>query len=217
LLELAKQLGNVSKAAQQHQTASIDCEVASRRPNSDALDMGWRDQRKGPIEGGAGPGLFRGMCSPCHLGRDDTEACRSTVARRGAFRVRAPSHEATGLNRGEAQVTVNRYEPALVPDYRVQSGNPAASGGRATVEEAEPAADELVPVPLVLELLPLVVLGAVWKRTCLVPLSQHFAVPEAAPGEVVVVEVWAATIPTLPATRAAAINPIPVIRIGVPS
>ena len=62
-------------------------------------------------------------------------------------------------------------------------------------------------------LLPLLVLG-VSLRTCFVTLSQHFTVPVAALGEVVVVEdVWAAAIPILPASIAAAITPIPVIRM----
>ena len=61
--------------------------------------------------------------------------------------------------------------------------------------------------------LPLLVLG-VSLRTCLVALSQHFIAPgEAALGAVVVVEVWATAIPMLAANTAAAINPIPVIRI----
>ena len=64
-----------------------------------------------------------------------------------------------------------------------------------------------------LVLLPLLVLG-VSLRTCLVTLSQHFIAPgEAALGEGIVVEVWATAIPTLPASAAAAINPIPVIRM----
>jgi len=72
----------------------------------------------------------------------------------------------------------------------------------------------LVLLPLVLlVLLPGLVPG-ISLRTCLVTLSQHFIVPgDAALGEVVVVEVWATAIPTLPASAAAAINPIPVIRM----
>jgi len=62
-------------------------------------------------------------------------------------------------------------------------------------------------------MLPLLVLG-VSLRTCLVTLSQHFTVPgEAALGEGVVVEVWATAIPMLPASAAAAISPILVIRM----
>ena len=77
----------------------------------------------------------------------------------------------------------------------------------------------LVLLPLVLLPLELLVLlpglvPGISLRTCLVTLSQHFIVPgEAALGEVVVVEVWATAIPTLPASAAAAINPIPVIRM----
>ena len=64
-----------------------------------------------------------------------------------------------------------------------------------------------------LVLLPVLVLG-VSLRTCLVTLSQHFIAPgEAALGEDVVVEVWATAVPMLPASIAAAISPIPVIRI----
>ena len=64
-----------------------------------------------------------------------------------------------------------------------------------------------------LVLLPLLVLG-VSLRTCLVTLSQHFIAPGAAAlGDGVVVEVWATAIPMLPASIAAAISPIPVIRI----
>ena len=94
----------------------------------------------------------------------------------------------------------------------MQSGKPAASGGRVEL------LDELLPVelelvPLMVLLLPVVVLG-VSLRTCFVTLSQHFAVPVAALGEVVVVEnVWAAAIPILPTSIAAAITPIPVIRM----
>ena len=71
----------------------------------------------------------------------------------------------------------------------------------------------LVLLVLGLVLLPVLVLG-VSLRTCLVKLSQHFTAPgEAALGEGVVVEVWATAIPILPASIAAAISPIPVIRI----
>jgi hypothetical protein len=71
----------------------------------------------------------------------------------------------------------------------------------------------LVPLaPALLLVLP-VVLG-VSLRTCFVTLSQHFTDPGAAAlGEGVVVEVWANAIPMLPASIAAAISPIPVIRI----
>jgi hypothetical protein len=59
----------------------------------------------------------------------------------------------------------------------------------------------------------LVLLLGVSLRTCLVTLSQHFTVPEeAALGEGVVVDVWAVAIPNPPASIAAAINPILVIR-----
>ena len=92
----------------------------------------------------------------------------------------------------------------------MQSCKPAASGGFVELL-VEPVPVEPVLVPLML--LPEVVLG-VSLRTCLVTLSQHFAVPGAAAlGEVVVVEVWAIAIPMLPASAAAAINPIPVIRM----
>jgi len=99
-------------------------------------------------------------------------------------------------------------------DYFLQSGKPAASGGLAAELEVEPAVVELVLLPLiVLVLLPELVLG-VSLRTCLVTLSQHFTEPGGATlGEVVVVEVWADAIPTVPASIAAAINPIPVIRM----
>ena len=96
----------------------------------------------------------------------------------------------------------------------MQSGKPAASGGFVALD-VEPLAVELVLLVLVLGLvlLPLLVLG-VSLRTCLVKLSQHFTAPgEAALGEGVVVEVWATAIPMLPASIAAAISPIPVIRI----
>ena len=108
-------------------------------------------------------------------------------------------------------------------DQCLQSGKPAASGGFVAELEVEPAVVELVlPVELVL-LLPLrglvvlpelvLVLG-VSLRTCFVTLSQHFvALEDVVLGEVVVVEVWAAANPTLPTSIAAAINPIPVIRM----
>ena len=68
-------------------------------------------------------------------------------------------------------------------------------------------------LPVLLVLLPVLVPG-ISLRTCLVTLSQHFTEPgEAALGEVVVVEVWATAIPMLPASAAAAINPILVIRM----
>ena len=102
----------------------------------------------------------------------------------------------------------------------MQSSKPAASGGFIAELEVEPAPVELVLLPLmglVLVLLPELVVG-VSLRTCLVTLSQHFAeLGEAALGEVVLVEVWAAAIPTLPASIAAAINPIPLIRMRISS
>ena len=114
-------------------------------------------------------------------------------------------------------------------NYFLQSGKPAASGGFvALLEEGEPVVVELVPVPLVvlpLVVLPLVVLPlvvvplllvvpGVSLRTCFVTLSQHFMAPgDVALGEVVVVEVWATAIPTLPARTAAAMSPIPVVRM----
>ena len=96
----------------------------------------------------------------------------------------------------------------------MQSGKPAASGGFVAELEVEPAPVELVLLPLMLlVLLPELVLG-VSLRTCLVTLSQHFIAPGAAAlGDGVVVEVWATAIPMLPASIAAAISPIPVIRI----
>jgi hypothetical protein len=96
----------------------------------------------------------------------------------------------------------------------LQSGKPAASGGFVELlVEGEPVAVEfvLVPLMLLLVLLPVLVLGFS-LRTCLVTLSQHLPA-EAAPGEVVVVEVWATAIPMPPASIAAAIIPIPVIRM----
>src|SRR5262249_41226865 len=51
-------------------------------------------------------------------------------------------------------------------------------------------------------------------RTCLVTLSQHFvALEDVVLGGVVLEEVCAAAIPMLPASIAAAMNPIPVIRM----
>ena len=94
----------------------------------------------------------------------------------------------------------------------MQSGNPAASGGLAALlVDAEPVVVDLVLVPLML--LPLVLVFGVALRTCLVTASQHL--PEAAEvlGEVVVVEVCATAIPTLPASIAAATSPIPVVRM----
>ena len=96
----------------------------------------------------------------------------------------------------------------------MQSGKPAASGGRVELlDELLPVELELVPLMLLVLLLPVAVPG-VSLRTCFVTLSQHFAVPVAALGEVVVVEdVWAAATPILPTSIAAAINPTPVIRM----
>jgi hypothetical protein len=72
----------------------------------------------------------------------------------------------------------------------------------------------LVLPPLVLLVLLPVLVPGISLRTCFVALSQHFTVPgEAALREVVVVEVWATATPMLPASAAAAINPIPVIRM----
>jgi len=70
-------------------------------------------------------------------------------------------------------------------------------------------------LPLVLLVpLPVLVVPGISLRTCLVTLSQHFTVPGAAAlGEGVVVEIWATAIPMLPASIAAAISPIPVIRM----
>ena len=88
----------------------------------------------------------------------------------------------------------------------MQSGKPAASGGFVAELEVEPAPVELV-------LLPELVLG-VSLRTCFVTLSQHFMLPGAAAlGEVVVVDVCAVAIPIAPASIAAAINAVPVIRM----
>ena len=80
--------------------------------------------------------------------------------------------------------------------------------------EVEPLAVELVLLLVLgLVLLPLLVLG-VSLRTCLLTLSQHFTAPGAAAlGEGVVVEVWAIAIPMLPASIAAAISPLPVMRV----
>jgi hypothetical protein len=97
----------------------------------------------------------------------------------------------------------------------LQSGKPAASGGFVAELEVEPAPVEPVLVLLVLGLvlLPLLVLG-VSLRTCFVTLSQHFMLPGAAAlGEVVVVDVCALAIPIAPASIAAAINAVPVIRM----
>jgi hypothetical protein len=81
----------------------------------------------------------------------------------------------------------------------------------------EPVAAEL-PLVLGLVLLPLLVLG-VWLRTCLVTVSQHFIVvlEDVALGGVVVLGVWAEAIPTLAVSIAAAISPIPVIRMSAVS
>ncbi|MBV9014797.1 MAG: hypothetical protein JO058_03985 [Alphaproteobacteria bacterium] len=72
----------------------------------------------------------------------------------------------------------------------------------------------LLPVKLLV--LPLLVLGVSF-RTCLVTASQHFpalVVVVVALGEVVVVvDVWATASPMPPASMAAAITPIPVIRM----
>ena len=66
-------------------------------------------------------------------------------------------------------------------------------------------------------LLPLLVLG-VSLRTCLVTLSQHrIVLEEVALGAVVVLGVCATAIPALPASMAAAISPIPVIRMSAVS
>jgi hypothetical protein len=96
----------------------------------------------------------------------------------------------------------------------LQSGKPAASGGFVAELEVEPAPVELVLLPLMLlVLLPELVLG-VSLRTCFVTLSQHFMLPgTAALGEVVVVDVCAVAIPIAPASIAAAINAVPVIRM----
>jgi hypothetical protein len=96
----------------------------------------------------------------------------------------------------------------------LQSGRPAASGGFVAEPEVEPAPVELVLLPLMLlVLLPELVLG-VSLRTCFVTLSQHFMLPGAAAlGEVVVVDVCAVAIPIAPASIAAAINAVPVIRM----
>src|SRR5436190_24347251 len=66
---------------------------------------------------------------------------------------------------------------------------------------------------MLLALLPELVLG-VSLRTCFVTLSQHFMLPGAAAlGEGVVVDVCALAIPIVPASIAAAINAVPVIRM----
>src|SRR5262249_12427702 len=69
-----------------------------------------------------------------------------------------------------------------------------------------------------LVLLPLLVLGVSF-RTCFVALSQHFTTPEdvALDEGGVVVEVCATARPKLPVSIAAAINPIPAIRMRHPS
>jgi len=103
----------------------------------------------------------------------------------------------------------------------LQSGNPAASGGLVALE-LEPAEVELVLLPVLLVLglvlLPLLVLGVSF-RTCFVTLSQHFTLLEdvALDGGVVVVGVCATARPKLPVSIAAAINPIPAIRMRHPS
>jgi hypothetical protein len=101
----------------------------------------------------------------------------------------------------------------------LQSGKPAASGGR-VVLEVEPAPVEgvdvvvLVPLAPVLPLLVLPVVLGVSLRTCFVTLSQHFMLPgTVALGEVVVVDVCAVAIPIVPASIAAAISAVPVIRM----
>src|SRR5205823_11191357 len=94
-----------------------------------------------------------------------------------------------------------------------------ASGGLVALD-VEPLAVELVLLVLGLVLLvlglvllPLLVLG-VSLRTCFVTLSQHFMLPGAAAlGEGVVVDVCALAIPIAPASIAAAINAVPVIRM----
>jgi hypothetical protein len=90
------------------------------------------------------------------------------------------------------------------------------------LEPVEPVVVEpvLVPVLLVLGfvLLPVLVLGVSF-RTCLVTLSQHFTVAEDVvldEGDVVV-EVCATASPKLPVSIAAAISPIPVIRMSAVS
>jgi hypothetical protein len=106
----------------------------------------------------------------------------------------------------------------------LQSGNPAASAGLVAleVEPVDPAVVELVLVPVLLVLgivlLPLLVLGVSF-RTCFVALSQHFTAPEdvALDEGGVVVEVCATARPKLPVSIAAAINPIPAIRMRHPS
>ena len=94
----------------------------------------------------------------------------------------------------------------------MQSGNPAASGGLVALLVDV----ELGLVPLIVPL-PLLALG-ISLRTCLVTASQHFpalVVVVVVLGEVVVVvDVWATASPMLPASMAAAITPIPIIRIA---
>ena len=98
----------------------------------------------------------------------------------------------------------------------MQSGRPAASGGFVELlVDDEPVAVELVLLPLMV-LLPLLVVLGVSLRTCFVTASQHFpvvVVVVVALGVLVVVEVWAVAMPMLPASMAAAISPIPIIRI----
>ena len=85
--------------------------------------------------------------------------------------------------------------------------------------EVEPAPVEVVDVVVLVPLAPVlllvlpVVLG-VSLRTCFVTLSQHFMLPgTVALGEVVVVDVCAVAIPIVPASIAAAISAVPVIRM----
>jgi hypothetical protein len=97
-------------------------------------------------------------------------------------------------------------------NYR-QSGKPAASEGLIGLA-VDAAPVELVLVPLMLLVLLPVLVPRISLRTCLVTLSQHFIVTGAAVlGEGVVVGVWATAIPMLPASIAAPINPIPIIRM----
>ena len=82
--------------------------------------------------------------------------------------------------------------------------------------DVEPLAVELVLLVLGLVLLPVAVLG-VSLRTCFVALSQHFTLLDVALEEGdVVVEVCATASPKLPVSIAAAINPIPAIRMRHP-
>src|SRR5438477_10543549 len=152
------------------------------------------------------------------------------MRRRRLFRTRNGKCEGAAESAGNHSVRLRPLAPSQSPPTRarlptrsrgelrvgnqcLQSGKPAASGGRVELLDELLLPVELELVPLMELLLPLVVLG-VSLRTCFVTLSQHFAVPVAALGEVVVVvDVWAAAIPMLPASIAAAINPIPVIRM----